>query len=68
MTDINHSRRQDNVCPIPAYACGINFAVVMQATITIEAGQQLLYDYGSAFWNSRYPHPSDPRRILIDYF
>ena len=65
---IIHSRRLDNVEPVPAYALGINYAVVFLASEQIEAGTELLFDYGEAYWNRVIPNRLDPRRVMIDYF
>ena len=69
---INHSRRLQNVLPVPAYASilgsEVNYAVVFQASKQIEAGAELLFDYGSAYWDRMYPNRLEPRRVMIDYF
>ena len=36
------------------------------ATKPIAAGEEILFDYGAGYWDSRLL-PLDPRRLVIDY-
>lgn len=69
---VNHSRRRDNCIPVPASVRflgeDINYAVVFQASKRIEVGEELLFDYGTRYWDRMFPNRWDPQRILIDYF
>lgn len=65
---INHSRRRCNSFPVPAYVSGINFAVVFQASERIQPGDELLFDYGTAYWDRILgSNRWNPQRVLVDY-
>lgn len=48
MRYINHSRRHDNIIPIPANFNGVNYAAVFQACCPIEAGDECVHTSQSA--------------------
>ena len=65
---LNHSRRRDNCIPVPATILGFNYAAMFQVSRQVQPGDELLFDYGTGYWDRVYPNRLNPRRIAIDYF
>ncbi|KAL1530592.1 hypothetical protein AB1Y20_001492 [Prymnesium parvum] len=65
---INHSVRRANCEAFQAWdENDVTAAVYIETKRPIRAGEELLFDYGSGYWDSRAPRFS-PSRIMIDYF
>ncbi len=73
---INHSRRRENVqnldlrLPVALLPgtdpVRLPLGLYVQTLRRIKAGEELLLDYGSAYWTTRGIPPLDPLRIAID--
>ena len=61
---INHSVRKANAA---AYDLSGSLDILfLEATKPIAAGEEILFDYGAGYWDSRFL-PLDPRRLVVDY-
>lgn len=78
---INHSRRREN-CEFKQLFIPLNllgqrevmldtFVVHMATSRPVKRGQEFLVDYGSTYWDTRFPrtwpHVLNPQRLVIDY-
>ena len=70
---VNHSKRRANCDlleveePIGPFTLPLDI-VVMVSTRTIAPGSELLFDYGSDYWDNRLGQNRwSPRRLIIDY-
>ena len=61
---INHSKRKANTEPIDLV--GSLDILFIQTTRDIAAGEEILFEYGDDYWDSRF-FPLDPRRLAVDY-
>ena len=73
---INHSKRRANCknielqqpVALPGGGVGrLPLGLYAMLIRDVQAGEELLVDYGSAYWTDRGLLPLDPRRIAIDY-
>lgn len=68
---INHSVRRANceaVEVVDTQSSGPFAAVAVQAGRDIAVGEELLFDYGKAYWDELGVARFSPQRLLIDYF
>ncbi|KAL1507937.1 hypothetical protein AB1Y20_007541 [Prymnesium parvum] len=67
---INHSKRRANCMLGPLSIFGVTYGVFVKTCKPINAGDELLFDYGpgaaNKLRNRLYPAPFDPRRIIWD--
>ena len=61
---INHSKRKANAEPVDLN--GSMDILFIQTTRDVAAGEEILFDYGDNYWDTRI-FPLDPRRLAIDY-
>lgn len=67
---LNHSRRRANCISQDAWEASegdVTAAVYLEAATDIAEGQELLFDYGSEYWDA-YIGRFSPQRLVVDYF